>query len=74
MINLCLAVASMGRAMQRQADNRHHLIAQSMAFLTRYRELRSSDPNGLQEVEFNFGRAFQTLGALFAICYDHTAE
>ncbi|KZV61169.1 TPR-like protein [Peniophora sp. CONT] len=62
MINLCLAVASMGRAMQRQADNRHHLIAQAMAFLTRYRELRSGDSNGLQEVEYNFGRAFQTLG------------
>lgn len=28
MICLCLAIASMGRAMQRQADNRHHLITQ----------------------------------------------
>lgn len=27
-ICLCLAIASFGRAMQRQADNRHHLIAQ----------------------------------------------
>lgn len=69
MVNLCLAVASMGRAMQRQADNRHHLIAQAMAFLTRYRELRSRDPNGLQEIEFNFGRAFQTLGTLLITHY-----
>ncbi len=28
LICLCLAIASIGRAMQRQADNRHHLIAQ----------------------------------------------
>lgn len=28
MINLCVAIASFGRAMQRQADNRNHLIAQ----------------------------------------------
>lgn len=27
-ICLCLALASLGRAMQRQADNRNHLIAQ----------------------------------------------
>lgn len=28
MICLCLAIASIGRAMQRQSDNRQHLIAQ----------------------------------------------
>lgn len=28
MVCLSLAIASMGRAMQRQADNRHHLVAQ----------------------------------------------
>ena len=28
MICLCLAIASIGRAMQRQADNRHHMITQ----------------------------------------------
>lgn len=27
-ICLCLAISSLGRAMQRQADNRNHLIAQ----------------------------------------------
>ncbi|KAI0063565.1 TPR-like protein [Artomyces pyxidatus] len=62
MICLCLAIASMGRAMQRQADNRHHLITQAMAFLSRYRELRQADAHGMDEVEFNFGRAFQQLG------------
>ena len=28
MICLCLAIASVGRAMQRQSDNRHHLVVQ----------------------------------------------
>ncbi|THV03835.1 TPR-like protein [Dendrothele bispora CBS 962.96] len=62
MICLSLAIASIGRAMQRQSDNRHHLIAQGMAFLSKYRLLRGSDPAQLSEVDFNFGRAFQQLG------------
>jgi len=35
---------------------------QGMAFLSRYRMLRDVDADGLEEVEFNFGRAFQQLG------------
>ncbi|TFY73343.1 hypothetical protein EWM64_g10669, partial [Hericium alpestre] len=62
LICLSLAIAYMGRAMQRQADNRHHFIAQAMAFLSQYREMRKDDPGGMDEVEFNFGRAFQQLG------------
>lgn len=62
MICLGLAISSMGRAMQRQSDNRHHLIAQTMAFLTRYRALRQVDETESDEVEYNFGRAFQQLG------------
>ncbi|TFY70716.1 hypothetical protein EVG20_g2295 [Dentipellis fragilis] len=62
MICLSLAIAYMGRAMQRQADNRNHFIAQGMAFLSKYREMRKEDLSGLDEVEFNFGRAFQQLG------------
>ncbi|TFK37274.1 hypothetical protein BDQ12DRAFT_736397 [Crucibulum laeve] len=62
MICLCLAIASIGRAMQRQSDNRHHLITQAMAFLTRYRTLRGTDAKGVGEVEFNFGRTFHQLG------------
>lgn len=62
MVCLCLAIASIGRAMQRQSDNRHHLIAQALAFLTQYRKLRGTNPRGLGEVEFNFGRTFHQLG------------
>ncbi|EIW58576.1 TPR-like protein [Trametes versicolor FP-101664 SS1] len=62
LVSLCLAIASVGRAMQRQSDNRHHLITQGMAFLTRYRELRGETAEGLDEVEYNFGRVFHQLG------------
>ncbi|KAH9065441.1 TPR-like protein [Lactarius vividus] len=62
MICLGLAIASMGRAMQRQSDNRHHLIAQAMAFFTRYRKLQQAETVESDEVEYNFGRAFQQLG------------
>ncbi|KAL7280359.1 hypothetical protein ACG7TL_005282 [Trametes sanguinea] len=34
----------------------------AMAFLTRYRELRGESAEGLDEVEYNFGRVFQQLG------------
>ncbi|KIY61656.1 TPR-like protein [Cylindrobasidium torrendii FP15055 ss-10] len=64
MVCLSLAIASIGRAMQRQADNRHFLVAQAMAFLTKYRALRSVDPLRLEEVEFNFARTFHQLGLL----------
>ncbi|KZT05046.1 TPR-like protein [Laetiporus sulphureus 93-53] len=62
MICLCTAIASFGRAMQRQADNRNHLITQGMAFLSRYRAIRGVDSDGMDEVEYNFGRVFQQLG------------
>jgi general transcription factor 3C polypeptide 3 (transcription factor C subunit 4) len=62
-ICLCLALSSLGRAMQRQADNRNHLIAQGMACLSQYRTARrQAGEHVLPEIEFNFGRAFQQLG------------
>ena len=49
--------------MQRQADNRHHLITQGMGFLTRYKALRGEDTDDMMdEIEYNFGRAFHQLG------------
>lgn len=35
---------------------------QTMAFLTKYRELRQLDSVGQDEVDYNFGRAFHQLG------------
>ncbi|KAI6048063.1 hypothetical protein EDC04DRAFT_2556141 [Pisolithus marmoratus] len=63
MICLCLAISSIGRAMQRQSDNRHHLIVQGMAFLSHYRRIRrQAGDHVLPEIEFNFGRVFHQLG------------
>ncbi|KAJ7143345.1 TPR-like protein [Mycena crocata] len=62
LICLCLAIAFIGRAMQCKSDNRRLMIVQGMGFLTRYRQLRQEESEGLGEVEFNFGRAFQQLG------------
>jgi general transcription factor 3C polypeptide 3 (transcription factor C subunit 4) len=69
--------------MQRQADNRHYMIAQvgagalllhpfhepipqSLAFLTQYRSIRLKDQANIDEVEFNFGRAFHQIGRLWS--------
>ncbi|PFH45985.1 hypothetical protein AMATHDRAFT_8403 [Amanita thiersii Skay4041] len=70
MICLCLAIASIGRAMQRQSDNRHHLVTQAMGFLSKYRELRKEEEDGAGEVEYNFGRAFHQLG-LYSYAVKH---
>ncbi|KAJ7259647.1 TPR-like protein [Mycena rebaudengoi] len=68
-ICLSLAVASIGRGMQRQCDNRQHLIVQAMGFMSRYRNLRAVDGDHVVEVEFNFGRLFHQLGL-----YSHAAR
>ncbi|TFK72655.1 TPR-like protein [Pluteus cervinus] len=70
LVCLCLAIASIGRAMQRQADNRHHLITQGLAFLSKYRTLRGTNAKGMLEVEYNFGRAFHQLG-LYSYAVKH---
>ncbi|KAL1745068.1 hypothetical protein HDZ31DRAFT_37197 [Schizophyllum fasciatum] len=70
MLCLLLAIASLGRAMQRQADNRHHLVAQALAFLTKYRASRREVCGGKGEADYNFGRAFQQLG-LFSQAVTH---
>ncbi|KAJ7055549.1 hypothetical protein C8F01DRAFT_994021 [Mycena amicta] len=63
LISLSLTAASLGRASQRQCDNRHHLVAQAMAFLTRYREYRVlTVGEHTSEIEYNVGRTFHHLG------------
>ena len=39
-----------------------HQSLQGMAFLSRYRAIRGANSEDVDEVEFNFGRAFQQLG------------
>ncbi|KAJ7192484.1 hypothetical protein GGX14DRAFT_552972 [Mycena pura] len=73
MISLCITIASLGRAAQRQCDNRHHLVTQAMAFLARYREYRGAVGVGdhhRSEIEYNVGRTFHQLG-LFSHAAHH---
>ncbi|KAH8108394.1 TPR-like protein [Phellopilus nigrolimitatus] len=72
LICLTLAVASLGRAMQRQSDNRNYLITQAMGFMTKYRALRTTNEDDplADEIEYNYGRAFHQLG-LFSHAITH---
>ena len=40
---------------------------QAMAFLSKYRNLRGENAEGMREVEYNFGRIFHQLGQGFFI-------
>ncbi|KAB5589355.1 TPR-2 domain containing protein [Ceratobasidium theobromae] len=63
LICLSLGTACIGRAMQRQADNRNHMVTQGFGFLARYRSLRVGEsPLKTEEVDYNLGRGFQQLG------------
>ncbi|KAJ7263136.1 hypothetical protein B0H12DRAFT_1103519 [Mycena haematopus] len=69
MISICITIASLGRASQRQCDNRHHLIVQGMAFLARYRAYRALSGDHVVEIEYNVGRTFHQLAL-----YSHAAR
>ncbi|KAJ7640027.1 TPR-like protein [Mycena polygramma] len=69
MISICMTVASLGRAMQRQCDNRHHLITQAIAFIARYRAFRALQGDNVVEIEYNVGRTFHQLAL-----YGHAAR
>ena len=58
LINLCIGVAYMCRAMQRKTENRHLQLMQAFTFLFRYYRLRSKD----QEATFNIARAYHHIG------------
>lgn len=64
MIKLSLALGYLHYALKRQADNRHHLLMQGMAFLLEYYDCRkrSSRPSEKQEAEYNVAHAYHLLG------------
>lgn len=64
-INLCIGLAFVHMGMKRQSENRHWQIYQGFAFVERYAEFRLSKGGGglaEQEVVFNRGRVFHSLG------------
>ncbi|KAF9034860.1 hypothetical protein BJ165DRAFT_667129 [Panaeolus papilionaceus] len=71
MVCLYLAIASIGRAMQRSSNNRQHLVVQAMAFLTKYRKMRGTTTVGVREVEYNFERELYLHAAKhYGKCWD----
>ena len=64
-IKLSLALAYVHWAIKRQAENRHHILAQGFAFLTEYYEQRSQVEGTSyekQEAEYNVARMYHLLG------------
>ena len=64
MINFSLALGYLHYALKRQSENRHYLIMQGIAFLFTYYDFRQACGSvyGIQEAEFNVGRACEMLG------------
>lgn len=68
LVCLSLTIASLGRAMQRQSDNRNYLIVQAMGFITKYRQFRLVQSKLREaEVEYNYGRGFHQICKLHTI-------
>jgi general transcription factor 3C polypeptide 3 (transcription factor C subunit 4) len=64
LICLSLAHAYLARSLQRQCDNKMHMTTLGVTFLNRYRAIRKQDASDdlLEEIEYNFGRAFHGIG------------
>ena len=63
-IKLSLALGYLHYALKRQADNRHHILMQGLAFLFQYYDCRqrSSIFSERQEAEYNVAHAYHLLG------------
>ncbi len=64
MIKLSLALGYLHYALKRQADNRHQILMQGLAFLLEYYDCRrqSSNLSEKQEAEYNVAHAYHLLG------------
>lgn len=64
MIKLSLALGYLHYALKRQADNRHHILMQGLAFLLEYYDYRqlSNRCSEKQEAEYNVAHAYHLLG------------
>lgn len=64
MVCFILGLAHVHRAMQRLSTNRHLQLLQGLSYLLEYKDLRLAKATDyeLQEIDYNFGRLFHTLG------------
>ncbi|KAF2399821.1 hypothetical protein EJ06DRAFT_477529 [Trichodelitschia bisporula] len=65
-LNLCIAISYTQWAYKRQSENRQMQIQQGLAFLFRYRELRTKSGKAVheQEAAFNVGLMWHSLGLM----------
>ena len=63
-INLSIAIMYLSICTREKAENRQYAMAQGLAFLYRYQDLRiaSNTASHVQEAEFNMGRTWHLLG------------
>ncbi len=66
LINLCMGIAHLHRAMQRKASDRHEHITCAFMFFLQYQELCESN----LESYYNLGRAFHHIG-LYHLAIDY---
>ena len=66
MISLNIGLTYTHHALKRQAENRQHLILQSLAFLFAYYDTRkvSSNAEERQEAHYNMARVYHMLGLI----------
>lgn len=64
MVKLSLALGYLHYALKRQADNRHHILMQGLAFLLEYYDCRQQShiSSEKQEAEYNVAHAYHLLG------------
>jgi general transcription factor 3C polypeptide 3 (transcription factor C subunit 4) len=65
-LNLCMGLAYVGMAFKRQAVNRQFHVQQGMMFFNKYCDVRRKGriPIQLQEMEFNMGMLWNSIGLL----------
>ncbi|KAF6072433.1 Tetratricopeptide repeat family protein [Candida albicans] len=72
MLCLILGLGHLHRSMQRLSANRHIQLLQGISYILEYKKLRQLNATiyELQEIEYNLGRLFHTLG-LFTLAVRH---
>ena len=72
MLCLILGLGHLHRSMQRLSSNRHIQLLQGISYILEYKKLRQLNATiyELQEIEYNLGRLFHTLG-LFTLAVRH---
>ena len=74
-IKLAIALGYVHHALKRQAENRHQLLLQGLAFMQEYHDFQLEKGSASEQNEswYNFGRLYHLIGLthLAVPCYEH---